>query len=256
MSQTANQHRGRRALLAKYPWLTFLLPLVIFVLVGCLEPKPPDGGGTTPWWAVPYRCYPLVYTLKLALTIAAVLYVLPGYRQFPFRPRPLAVLAGLVGGLVWVGLCSLQLEERLLAPLGLGKLVDLGTRSAFNPFQDLRSLPVAWAWGFLAIRLFGLVALVPVIEEFFLRGFLMRFCVEADWSNVPFGKVNTVAVLAGTLVPMLMHPAELFAAAVWFSMITWLMVKTRNIWDCILAHAITNALLGGYVLFNGNWHLM
>jgi len=255
MSETQNQRRGRRALLAKYRWLTFLLPLAVFLLVGALEPGPSEGGNAVPWWSVPYRHYPVVYTLKLALTLAAVLYVLPGYREFPVRVGPLAVAVGLVGGLVWIGLCSLQLEQRLL-PLGLGKIVDLGSRSAFNPFQELRTLPVAWAWGFLAIRFVGLVALVPVIEEFFLRGFLMRFCVDAQWWNVPFGKVNTAAVLAGTLVPMLMHPAELFAAAVWFSMITWLMVRTRRLWDCILAHAITNLLLGGHVLFSGDWHLM
>ncbi len=28
-----------------------------------------------------------------------------------------------------------------------------------------------------------------------------------------------------------MHPAELLAAAVWFTLITWLMFKTKNIWD-------------------------
>ena len=55
---------------------------------------------------------------------------------------------------------------------------------------------------------------------------------------------------------MLMHPAELLAAAVWFSLVTWLMVKTRSLWDCIVAHATTNLLLGCYVLWSGEWTLM
>jgi membrane protease YdiL (CAAX protease family) len=53
-----------------------------------------------------------------------------------------------------------------------------------------------------------------------------------------------------------MHPGELLAAAVWFSMVTWLMVKTRNIWDCVVAHAVTNLLLGVYVVATGQWQLM
>ena len=88
------------------------------------------------------------------------------------------------------------------------------------------------------MRFFGLVAVVPVIEEFFLRGFLMRFVMERDWWDVPFGKANRLAIVLGTAVPMLMHPGELLAAAVWFSMITWLMLRTRNIWDCVAAHAV------------------
>ena len=105
------------------------------------------------------------------------------------------------------------------------------------------------------MRFFGLVAVVPVIEEFFLRGFVMRFVVERDWWETPFGKVNGLAIVLGTLVPMLMHP-ELLAALVWFSMITWLMVRTRNIWDCVAAHAVTNLILGVYVVYSGCWRLM
>jgi membrane protease YdiL (CAAX protease family) len=39
-------------------------------------------------------------------------------------------------------------------------------------------------------------------------------------------------------------------------MVTWLMVKTRNIWDCVVAHAVTNLLLGVYVVATGQWQLM
>jgi hypothetical protein len=55
---------------------------------------------------------------------------------------------------------------------------------------------------------------------------------------------------------MLLHPAEALAAAVWFSLVTWLMVKTRNIWDCVAAHAVTNLLLGFYVLYTGEWRFL
>ena len=110
-------------------------------------------------------------------------------------------------------------------------------------------------YGFLAIRFLGLALIVPIIEEFFLRGFLMRFVMDPDWWEIPFGHVNFLAILAGTAVPMLMHPGEMLAAFVWFSMITWLMVRNRNIWDCVAAHVVTNLLLGIYVISFGQWFL-
>ena len=288
----------RTGLLQQNPWLTFLLPLVVFMVVTSFEPKPSEptttaetvgqtaqsdpvtqsdrvseGEDVAPKLQdegeetsksesllnIPYAYYPWVYTLKILLTLAAMAFVWPGYRQFPWRISGLAVGVGVVGIFVWVGLCRLNLEQSLLKPaldhVGLGWLIGAGARSAYDPFVYLADNPPA-AWGFLAVRFFGLALVVPIIEEFFLRGFVMRFVVEAKWWEVPFGKVTPFAVVLGTAVPMLMHPAELLAAAVWFSMVTWLMLRTRNIWDCVAAHAVTNLLLGIYVVTTGEWQLM
>ena len=95
-----------------------------------------------------------------------------------------------------------------------------------------------------------------MIEEFFLRGFLMRFLTDNEWWKVSFSKIATAGLVAGTVVPMLMHPGEIVAALVWFSGVTWLMLRTGNLWACIVAHAITNLLLGIYVVVSGEWWLM
>src|SRR5215207_6551173 len=84
-----------QSLVARYPWLTFVLPFIVYMVVGSFEPGPPKpaiqlpGGGTRAaennnWFGLAYRQYPLIYTVKIALTIGAILVVLPGYRQFPF----------------------------------------------------------------------------------------------------------------------------------------------------------------------------
>lgn len=239
--------------------MTFLLPFLAFMLVGTLEPTPDQPGGRTIGLSIPYGCYPWLYAAKIILTVATAAFVWPGYREFPLRLSRLAILVGLVGGPLWIGLCTLDWEHGYLRPLldriGLGGIVGAGDRPAFNPFEQLAGRP-ALAWAFLAVRFLGLVAVVPLIEEFFLRGFVMRFVIERDWWKAPFGKVNTLAVVLGTAVPMMMHPGELLAALAWFSMITWLMVRTRNIWDCVAAHAITNLILGVYVVASGAWRLM
>jgi hypothetical protein len=186
-----------------------------------------------------------------------MLYVLPGYRQFPFRISLLAIGVGLAGGVLWIAICNLRLEDHLVDWLGPKSRVigwlGLGERPSYNPLDQLAATP-AWAYTFLAIRFLGLVVIVPIIEEFFLRGFLMRFVVRDAWWEVPFGDVTTAAIVIGTLFPILYHPEKL-AALVWFSLVTWLMIRTRNLWDCVAAHAITNLMLGIYVVAYGEWRL-
>ena len=108
---------------------------------------------------------------------------------------------------------------------------------------------------FLAIRFLGLVVVVPIIEEFFLRGFLMRYLDATDWDRVPLGKVTRMSALGVMVYALASHPAEPLAAVVWFSMVTWLYARTGSIWDCVVAHATTNLLLGLYVVSTGTWEL-
>lgn len=245
-------------------WVPYVLPLVVYMLVGMFEPAPPkdplltEGVKQEPtlqeYLGIEYEQYPMIYTTKIGLTVLTVLCCLPAYLKFPFRVSGLAILVGIVGVVLWIVLCQLDLEPKILGPLGLMKVEELGERPAFNPFEQLADQR-NWMIGFLAIRFLGLALIVPLVEEFFLRGWLMRYVMHPDWWQIPFGRVNFLAVVAGTGVPMLTHSAELFAAAVWFSLITWLMVRTKNIWDCVAAHAVTNLLLGIYVVTTGNWQL-
>jgi CAAX prenyl protease-like protein len=264
-------------LIERHPWLPFLLPFIVYMVVGSFEPSPPtvyepppgvdqterpaDDTAAQPalieadnWFGLRYKYYPIVYSVKIALTIAAMLFVLPGYRQFPFRISPLAIVVGVAGVVLWIWLCQLHLEQKLFTAMGLESLAGLGARPAYNPLEQLADTPT-WAYVFLAIRFIGLALVVPIIEEFFLRGLVMRFVVRENWWDVPFGEVTPLAAVVGTAVPMLMHPAELLAAAVWFSLVTWLMIRTRNIWDCVAAHAVTNLLLGIYVVTQKQWQL-
>jgi CAAX prenyl protease-like protein len=203
---------------------------------------------------VPYRHYPWAYAAKIALTLAAVIFVWPVFRQFPFRVSGLAVLVGAVGVVLWVVFCHLQLEAYALRALGIGGLQELWERAAYNPFEQLAGHPIGRA-AFLLVRFFGLAVLVPIVEEFFYRGFMMRLVVAEEWWKVPIGQVNRAALVIGTAIPALAHPSELLAAVVWFSLVTWLMVRTRNIWDCVAAHGVTNLLLGLYVIAFDQWQL-
>ena len=131
---------GRIAAGRTNPWLVFLLPFVVFMLVGSFEPTPPANAkqpvaDATGWFnlGIPYSAYPKIYTIKIVLTLIAVAFVWPGYRQFPWRLSPIAIGVGIVGAAVWIGLAMLQ--RHLVARWGWD--LEAGKRSAFDPLAQL-----------------------------------------------------------------------------------------------------------------------
>jgi CAAX prenyl protease-like protein len=106
---------------------------------------------------------------------------------------------------------------------------------------------------FVGLRVAVSVALVPVLEELFWRGWLMRWLISQDFLKVPMG---TYARNAFWIVAVLFASEHgpywevgLAAGIVY----NWWIVRTRNLADCILAHAVTNGLLSVYVLMTGQW---
>ena len=50
------------------PWWTCVLPFVVFLAAGVLEPTV-GGGGLSGALGIPYGAYPFIYTLRLAATL-------------------------------------------------------------------------------------------------------------------------------------------------------------------------------------------
>ena len=47
----------------------------------------------------------------------------------------------------------------------------------------------------------------------------------------------------------------MLAAIAWGAMINLLYQRTANVWACVVMHAVTNMLLGIYILTTGHWQL-
>ena len=60
------------------------------------------------------------------------------------------------------------------------------------------------------------------------------------------------AWIAVNVYAVLTHP-EAIAAVVWFSLVTWYVSRTKNIWDAVAFHAATNFALGLYALLTNDW---
>jgi len=108
-------------------------------------------------------------------------------------------------------------------------------------------------FAFLFFRIIGSVMLVPVIEELFWRGWLMRYLISNDFRKVALGSYTPLAFWATAILFASEHGAYWdvgLAAGIAYNV--W-MVRTRNLADCILAHAVTNACLAIYVILFQRW---
>jgi hypothetical protein len=106
---------------------------------------------------------------------------------------------------------------------------------------------------FLAVRVFGSVVLVPIIEELFWRGWLMRWLISPKFEAVPLGTYTPFSFWMTAALFASEHGSYWDVGLVTGAIYNWWLIRTRNLADCILAHAVTNACLAAYVLGGGQW---
>jgi len=107
-------------------------------------------------------------------------------------------------------------------------------------------------WPLVAVRWMGAALVVPLMEELFWRSFLMRWIDSPRFQTVPPQRVSLRALLLSSFVFMLAHTLWL-AAIIAALAYAWLYIRTGKLWVAVLAHAVTNGLLGAWVVFTGNW---
>lgn len=106
----------------------------------------------------------------------------------------------------------------------------------------------------LALRLLRLVVVVPLLEEIFWRGFLLRYLVRPDFGNVPFGTFTWPSFLGVTAAFGLAHwGPDFLPALITGALYNLVAYRTGNLSSCVLAHALTNLFLGVYILATRQW---
>lgn len=103
------------------------------------------------------------------------------------------------------------------------------------------------------IKLIGSAFVIAPIEEYFFRGWFMRWMTQRDWQTLPLRMVSSGAFWGTAVVFALEHDRFVggFLAGVAYG---GLAVKTGNLRASIVAHVTTNLLLALQVLLRGDYH--
>lgn len=204
------------------------------------------------WWRRQPELW--LYPLQTIVTLLVLASYWTRYEFRPFRGISVAVAAGLVGIAVWIA--PGFLFERLHMSLGplqfLGFTSRAGNVPSFLAAQDQSGL----YWLTVAMRFVRLVIAVPLAEEIFWRGFLMRYLtqLEGDYWQVPFGTFHWRSLVGVTTLFVMVHAqADYFGAAVFGILMYWVTVRTKSLTACVVMHATANLLLGLYVLGTRQW---
>ena len=145
---------------------------------------------------------------------------------------------------VGVGLLVYGLWVRMDWPWAIqGEMTD------YDPFMAGSTL------GFLlaGFRLFGASVTVPIMEELFWRSFLIRYIIQSNFQAVRLG-TYTIGSFAITVVLFGLEHNLWLAGMMAGVMYNLLLYWTGRLWPCIMAHSITNLVLGLHVLATGEWY--
>ena len=188
---------------------------------------------------------PLQVFYPIRCAVSAALLLLLSRPVLSVRPSRLLASAalGVAVFLIWVA------PDRLFGyrHFWLFKNPVFGSTASSLPDGLHASLP------FLAIRALGSTLLVPILEELFWRGWLMRWLIDSHFLKVPLGAYTPLSFwLAAALFGSEHGPYwEVgLAAGILYN---WWIVHTRNLADCMVAHSVTNGLLSVYVLAANQW---
>jgi CAAX prenyl protease-like protein len=108
------------------------------------------------------------------------------------------------------------------------------------------------AWLVIVARILGASLVVPPLEEVFYRSFFYRYIIKPDLQSVPLGIFNWKAFLGTSVVFGFSHYewlAGILCGFAYQGLVCW----KKRLGDAITAHAITNFLLGLWVVWKGAW---
>jgi uncharacterized protein len=214
--------------------LAFTLPMGVFVLLLGIT-----GTGNRPE-SVSWFSYPAYWTYPIQTLVCGTL-VLWFWRDYEIRaPRKIwfALVVGIVVFAIWIA------PQQFLgfAPRLIG----------FNPEIFVAQPGVYWVT--VALRFLRLVVVVPLVEEIFWRGFLLRYPINERFTTVAMGTFSWLSFGAVTLAFGLAHsPADWVAALICGALYNLVAYQTRSLASCVVAHATTNFLLGLWIMQTRQW---
>ena len=171
-----------------------------------------------------------------------------------------AVIVGIAVFVLWVGLDGHyptlhELFQKYLCPLlkkaGLESWCSEKPTLLWNPHAQFGQ-DSALAWLMIGTRILGSTLVVPPLEEVFYRSFLYRYIANQNFLAVPLNRFLPLPFFATATVFGFTH-FQWLAGILCGMAYQWLVLRKNRLGDAMTAHAITNFLLGIWVVWRGAW---
>ena len=217
------------ALVAKLrssPVMARVAPYFIFVALTALQGK---FGDESKYW---------FYFAKTLVGVWLVWAVWPVVKEMRWTISLEAVVVGILVIVVWIGIDDWY-----------PKLVTGG--KPWNPHESFGT-GSALAWFFIVARILGSTLVVPPLEEAFFRSFLYRYVMKEKFEEVSLKYYHFVPLTITSLLFAFIHRewlAGIFCGVAY----QWLVIRRGHLGDAMTAHAISNLLLGLWVVYKGAW---
>ena len=105
----------------------------------------------------------------------------------------------------------------------------------------------------LVLRTVRAALLVPILEELFWRGWLVRWLQDSDFAKVPLGQFTPLAFWATSLLFAAEHGPFWEVGLVCGMIYNWWMWRTKSLGDLIVVHGVTNLALSLFVIATQRW---
>jgi CAAX prenyl protease-like protein len=187
---------------------------------------------------------PPVYLVKTILTALLLVWCWPAFTRVEWSSWGWGIVVGVIGVVQWIAMEKWLLHvwphyPRMSAPI-------------LDPYADIPS--TSWRMVFLTVRWLGPTLVVPFMEELFWRDYLWRtFIAPADFKLACIGEYDARALWLVPVCFATVHMQIWMTALVWALMIGLLLLRSKSLGACIIAHGLTNFLLGAWVLWKHDW---
>ncbi len=215
-----------RKLFAASPLFARAAPFIVFMALTFLQGK--FGEGSRYW----------LYAGKTVVGAWLVWEMRPYVTEMRWKLRWEAVAVGVVVWVIWVGLD--QNYPKIGKP---------------GPFWDPHlhfGQGSGLAWTLIVVRILGSTLVVPPLEEVFYRSLLYRYLVTSDFLAMPLRQFHVISFVATSLIFGFAH-YQWLAGILCGAAYQALALRRDRIGDAMTAHAITNFLLGVWVITKGAW---
>jgi CAAX prenyl protease-like protein len=161
-----------------------------------------------------------------------------------------AVFVGLLAAWLWVaGQHVLNGIDVAGHNLGAPLWGDFKIRNPHDTFGDGLAF-----WGQVVVKISRAVTIVPIVEELFWRGFILRAFVSWDrFEQVPWGTFTLFAFLGSSLLSMLQHPGNWGVSIACWMLYNALFYWKKSLLCLMITHGVTNLALYIYVVRSGDW---